>query len=106
MDVLKDKQLKGYDALSRYASIPFYYNTKDNKYIYGLCKQLSEDVDYSIHRLKPYDTLDSLALYYYGRPDFYWIIADFNRIQDPFMKLTDKFQSIKIPSISYIYYKE
>ena len=46
------------------------------------------------------DTLDSLALKYYGRPDLFWIIADFNRIQDPFIKLVDYFSIIKIPSLS------
>ena len=106
MDVLKDEQRKEYNALSRYASIPFYYNTQDNKYIYGLCKQLNDETNYSIHQIKDYDTLDSLALYYYGRPDYFWVIADFNRIQDPYLKLSKKYKEIKIPSISSIYFEE
>jgi len=105
MDVLKDKQTKSYPSLSRYSPIPYYYNTQDNKYIYGLTKQLGQGVDYVIHRVKSNDTLDSIALYYYGRPDYYWIVADFNRIQDPFINLIDKFETIKIPSISYIYFE-
>ena len=105
MDCLKEKQTRNYDSLSRYASIPFYYNTLDEKYIYGLTKQLSDKTEYIIHNVKPYDTLDSLALYYYGRPDFYWIIADFNRINDPFIELNEKFKEIKVPSVSYIYYE-
>lgn len=106
MDVLKDKQTKTYNALSRYSSIPFYYHTLDNKFIYGLTKQLSTDTDYTIHTVALNDTLDSLALKYYGRPDYYWIIADFNRIQDPMISLYAKYKTIKIPSISYIYYED
>ena len=106
MDVLKDKQVKSYPSLSRYSSIPFYYNTKDLKYIYGLTKQLGQDTDHIIHNVKPNDTLDSIALYYYGRPDYYWIIADFNRIQDAFIDLPSKFKTIKVPSISYIYFED
>ena len=105
MDVLKDKQTRTSDSLSRYSSIPFYYNTKDNKYIYGLTKQLGQNVDYVVHNVKPSDTLDSIALFYYGRPDYYWIVADFNRIQNPFIDLSEKFKTIKVPSISYIYYE-
>lgn len=105
MDVLKDKQTKSYDSLSRYSSIPFYYNTKDDKYIYGLTKQLGQNVDYVVHNVKPNDTLDSLALFYYGRPDYYWIVADFNKIQNPFIDLSERFKTIKVPSISYIYYE-
>lgn len=104
MNVLKDKQMRNYTSLSRYANIPYYYNTLDDKYMYGLCQQLSEDSEYSIHTLKPNDTPDSLALYYYGRPDYYWAILDFNRIQDPYIDLYNKFKTIKIPSISYIHF--
>ncbi len=105
MDVLKDKQTKSYPSLSRYSSIPYYYNTQDNKYIYGLTKQLGQNTDYVVHRVKPNDTLDSIALYYYGRPDYYWIIADFNQV-NPFINLIDKFETIKVPSISYIYFED
>ena len=104
MDILKDKQTKDYDALSRYASRPFYYNTRDNKYIYGIGKHLSENTPFVVHKVKPMDTLDSLALFYYGRPDYYWILADFNRV-DPFTNLYKTTKSIKIPSISSIYYE-
>lgn len=106
MDVLKDKQTRTYDSLSRYSSIPFYYNTLDNKYIYGLTKQLGDDVDYIVHNVRANDSLDSIALYYYGRPDYYWIVADFNKIQNPFINLSEKFKTIKVPSISYIYFKD
>ena len=104
-DVLKDKQTRDYNSgLSRYASIPFYYDTSREVYIYGMAKHLSTNTQYTIHTLKPYDTLESLAQYYYGRPDYYWIIADFNRLP-PFINLYVELTIVKIPSISYIYFE-
>ena len=106
MDVLKDKQVRSYPSLSRYSTVPFYYNTQDLKYVSGLTKQLGQDTDYVVHKVKPNDTLDSIALFYYGRPDYFWIIADFNRITDAFIDLPSKFETIKVPSISYIYFED
>lgn len=106
MDILKDKQTKSYDYISRYAGIPFYYNIKDNKYIYGLTKQLDDTTNYVIHNVIPTDNLDYLSNYYYGRPDYYWVIAEFNYIQDPFIKLSEHFDIIKIPAINEINYKD
>lgn len=71
MDILKDKQYKDYDYLSRYGVFPFYYNTVDNKYIYGVTSHLEENSAYVLHQIKDFDTLDSLAFKYYGRPDYY-----------------------------------
>lgn len=105
MDVLKEKQLKNYDYLSRYATFPFYYNSNDNKYIYGITSQLSKENQFVAHKVKQTDTLESLALDYYGRPDFYWIIADFNRICDPFIKLFGNVEIINIPTLSNIEFK-
>ena len=106
MDVLKDKQTKNYDYISRYSGLYFYYNTLDDKYIYGLGNQMKTDVQCIVHYVEPNDDLDYLANKYYGRPDFFWIIADFNRIRDPFVKLSDHYVTLKIPSISDIGYKE
>ena len=102
---LIDKQTRTYSALSRYSTTSFYYDTYEDKYVYGLTRPLANDSSYTLHTLKPEDTLDSLALFYYGRPDYFWVIANFNRILDPFEKLTKNRKTIKIPSISYIYYK-
>jgi nucleoid-associated protein YgaU len=99
MDVLTNKQTKTYDHISRYSSFPFYYNTKDKKYIYGTTGQLSQDVEYVAYNVVQGDTLDSLSLKYYGRPDLYWVIADFNRIQDPLEKLPS---IVNIPTLSNI----
>ena len=105
MDILSDKTVRSYDYTSRYAPFPFYYNTWDNKYVYGLTNQLSEDAEYVLHKVVDTDTLDKLAYKYYGRPDLYWIIADFNRIQDSYTKLFGNFKTIKIPALSGIRYK-
>ena len=102
MDVLKDEQKREYDYISRYASFPFYYNTQDDKYIYGTTSQLSTGVAFVEHKVRQWDTLDSIAFYYYGRPDLYWVVADFNRIQDPFEPLFGKHQSLKVPQLSNI----
>lgn len=106
MDVLINKQKRtDYDALSRYTPFDYYYHTKDDKFVYGLTGHLSLNTEYVAHALKPYDTLNSLALKYYGRPDYFWIIADFNRIRDPFEKLMDKFTVINIPSLGQVYFE-
>ena len=106
MNILKNKSYRTYDYTSRYWTYPYYYNTLDKKYIYGITGQLSDETEYTLHYVTDKDTLDSLALYYYGRPDLYWIIADFNRIQDPYINLFEKYNYIYIPSLSGVKYKK
>ena len=101
MDVLKDESKRAYPYISRYAPFPYYYNIKDGKYVYGLTSRLSDDCTYALHTVKESDTLDSLSEHYYGRPDLYWIIADFNKIVDVIdTKLFNKYKTLKIPSMS------
>ena len=102
MNVLKDKSSKTYLYPSRYATLPYYYNTLDKKYMYGISKNLNTNTDYVLHNLVDSDSLDSLALKYYGRPDLFWVIADFNNLNDSYIKLVDKMSSIKIPALSGI----
>ena len=102
MNVLKDKSSKTYLYTSRYATLPYYYNILDKKYMYGISKNLNTNTDYVLHNLVDSDSLDSLALKYYGRPDLFWVIADFNNLNDPYIRLVDKMSSIKIPSLSGI----
>ena len=104
-DVLKDKQMIQYDYISRYASFPIYYNTEDNKYVYGITSQLNQNVPYVEVKVHQGDNLDNLAEYYYGRPDYYWIIADFNRIQDPLIELYGKYETLKVPVLSNIVFE-
>lgn len=81
---------------------PTYYHTVDKKSFYGLSSHLlTENTKFVTHKVKQNDTLDSLALYYYNNPTYYWIIADFNRIRDPYNKL-EIGQLLKIPTFSNI----
>lgn len=101
-DVLTNKQTKDYNYTSRYTTFPIYYNTKDKKYMYGLTSQLRDDIAYVECKIEPGDNFDNLAEHYYGRPDYYWVIADFNRIQDPLIELYGNYETIKIPVFSSI----
>lgn len=102
MEVLTKKQYKEYDRVSRYSVFPYYYNRLDEKYIYGITAQLKKDnTPYVVHTVKLNDTLDSLSLYYYGNPLYYWIIADFNNIQDPYINL-EVGQKLNIPTFNSI----
>ena len=104
-DVLRDKQFREYKKLSRYSGVPYYYNVNDNKYIYGIGTNLKDTTAFKIHKIVEGDSLDSLALYYYNNPTYFWIIADFNRIQDPFVEL-EVGSRIKIPTFSSIQFEE
>ena len=39
--------------------------------MYGISKNLNTNTDYVLHNLVDSDSLDSLALKYYGRPDLF-----------------------------------
>lgn len=101
MDIAIDKSYQTFNKFSRYQQFPIYYNVLDDKYFGGATTWLSDKTSYIIHKVEIPDTLDSLAYQYYGNPTFYWIIADFNRIHDPFKKL-ETGTNIKIPSFSEI----
>ena len=102
MDVLTKKSYESGDYLYRYSTVPFYYHTIDEKYIYGLGSNMKKDTAYVLHKIKQGDTLDNLALEYYNNPTLYWVIAYFNNIWDVFIDLTDYFTELKIPTITAI----
>lgn len=104
MDILESKFFKEFSTLNRYSRYPFYYNTVDEKYMGGITGHLVATTAYVTHVIDTGDTLDSLALYYYGNPTKYWIIADYNRLQDPFEEL-EVGSRIKIPSYSDIQFE-
>lgn len=102
VSVLINKKYKSYDRTSRYQVFPTYHHTIDEKRVYGLTSHLvTEDIKFIAHKVKNNDTLDSLALYYYNNPTYYWIIADFNRIRDPYEPL-ELGTILKIPTFSNI----
>lgn len=104
MNPLTKKQYKQYDRVSRYSPFPYYYNNVDKKYVYGVTANLYiGDTPFVAHTVKETDTWDSLALYYYNNPTYYWIICDFNRVTDPFVEPKCG-TVIKIPTFSAITY--
>ena len=104
-DILKDKQFVQYSYISRYATFPIYYNVEDDKYMYGITSQLNRNIPYVEVKIHQGDNLDNLSQYYYGRPDYYWIIADFNRIQDPLIELFGRYETLRIPVLSNIVFE-
>ena len=102
--MLINKQHKSYDRVSRYSPFPIYYDSDNNKYVHGVTAHLDVDqTPYVAHVVKDGDTLDSISLYYYNNPTYYWVIADFNRIQDPFKQLKVG-NTLNIPTFSAIHY--
>ena len=104
MDVLTDKQYRDYSYFSRYLSFPIYYNLQDSKYVYGTTSHINKNVTYVIYKAKKFDTWDSIALFYYNSPTYYWVLTDFNDIQDPFIEIKEG-QEIKIPTLNSILFR-
>lgn len=101
MNILTNKSYRTYNRVSRYGNFPYYYNVVDKKYVYGTTSHLDNTTNYSTYIIIKGDTLDSLALEFYNNPTLYWIIADFNRIQDPYLPLVIG-SYIKIPVLTSI----
>lgn len=104
MDRLINKAYREYDYVSRYSAFPYYYDTEDDKYIYGTTSYLDDTTAYSMYQVKKNDTYDSLALKFYNTPTLFWVICDFNRIQDPYT-LPQEGEYIKIPSLTSIAFR-
>ena len=104
-DILTRKQYRDFNKVCRYAGIPYYYNTRDERFMVGMATNLREDTPHRLHKVTDEDTLDSLALYYYNNPTYFWIIADYNRIQDPYAKLPIG-SKLKIPTFAAIEFEE
>lgn len=100
-DVLTNEFYKQFNSVNRYAQYPCYYNSLDKRYMGGITGWLNDNTPFTYHTIQPGDTLDSLALYYYSNATKYWIIADYNRIIDPYAKL-EVGSKIKIPSYADI----
>ena len=103
MSILQNKSYKEYSYTSRYTPFPYYYHTKDNKYVSGLTAYLDDTTVYTLYTVKQGDTFDSLALYFYNNPTLYWIICSFNHITDCYRELHEG-EKLKIPSIANIRY--
>ena len=107
MDTLKDKQYYVYDYKSRYINVPNYYDTLMDRNVAGIGSNMKKNISYYSHKIRDNDTLDSLALKYYNNPSYWWVIAYFNDIQDPFIPLTLIYKNsdikvIQIPAIASV----
>lgn len=99
--MLIEKSYKQYAYTSRYNSVPYYYDTDQEKYVYGISSYLDDSTPYMMHTVEQGDTLDNLALKYYSNPTLYWVICSYNRITNPYTELVAG-QKLKIPSLSTI----
>lgn len=106
MDILTNKKYITFDYICRYTGVPFYFNTQDKRETAGIGFNMTKETDWVAHKVKQEDSLDSLALTYYGNPTFWWVIAYFNDIQDSLIKLSEHYKIIKIPSITGINFED
>lgn len=100
-EILTQKTFKEYSYVSRYSVFPYYYNRLDEKYIYGITSQLKKDVNFVSYKVKQGDTPDSISLYYYNSPLYYWAILNFNDINDPYAELKEG-TILRIPTFTNI----
>ena len=96
---------KSYDRLSRYSNFPYYYNRKDNKYIYGTQRHLKNTTAYTGYVVRVNDTWDSISLNFYNNPTYFWIICDYNRIRDPY-SLPEVGETVRVPILSGIEFED
>ena len=101
MDILTNKSYRSYDYFCRYSSFPYYYNTEDEKYIYGTTAYLDDSTPYTLYKVQKTDTWDSMALKFYNSPTFFWILCDFNRVQNPY-EMPEVGTLIKVPALTNI----
>lgn len=102
MDTLINKHIAHTGYLSRYNTVPIYYDTLEDRKVYGIGQSLDKDVPYVTHKVTEKDTLDSIALKYYNNPTYWWIIAYFNELADAFECLFPKYKVLQIPNIANI----
>lgn len=95
----EEKGLKSYSYMSRYSSVPVMGDSANGKQYHGTVKWINPELSYNIYKCGVHDTLEKIALNLYGNPQYWWIIADFNRIIDPFAELEEG-RELKIISMS------
>ena len=78
---------KEYGYLSRYASVPLMAD-KQGKTYHGVVKWLKDNAT-NTYVCEQGDTLQRIAYKQYGSPILWWVVADINRIVDPFVTLEE-----------------
>ena len=102
---LVDKSYLEYRKISRYSNFPYYFNKTDGKYVGGTTNNLDDNTEFIYYTVQAGDSYDSIALKYYDSPLYYWIICDFNRIEDCLEK-PKVGTRIKVPTFSALRYKK
>ena len=102
MDTLRSKQYASFNYLSRHINTPYYFDTLTGREVFGIGTNMKNNTEYFTHKVTSRDTLEALALKYYNNPTYWWVIAYFNDIPDAFIKLSAKYNTLKIPSISSV----
>ena len=104
MEVLDNKQYKTFNQFSRYQNVPYYFHRIDKKYVSGTTTHIDKNTPFILYKTKLNDNLDTIALSFYNNPTYYWIIADFNNIQNPFTTFGID-EELKIPIFNEITFK-
>jgi hypothetical protein len=104
-DVLTNKQSPDYPKLSRYNNFYTYLHEIDNKTFYGKTAWLNPNTQYALHTVAQGEDLPKIALMYYNDSMKYWVIADFNRICNPF-EILKVGQQLKIPALGSIEFEQ
>ena len=95
---------KTYDYIGRYESFPYFFDSKNNKYYYGITSYLDTNTNYVLYEVKKGDSYDSIALDHYGSPLFYWVILDYNRVLDA-LEPPQPGTRLMLPSLNSITFK-
>lgn len=98
MDILTNKTVKTSNYYSRYNGFDYYYNKLDKRNQMSTSKWLNQNNDFQSYLVKEGDTYDSIALWFYNNPTYYWIICDFNRVLNPFIAPTPG-EILRIPAM-------
>jgi len=88
------------DILARNGYLSFSRILQDYNVLTQVFEKSFYNMPYTIRRLVESDRLDNLANDAYGDPDFWWLLAKYNKIIDP-MDISNLIE-IKIPLETYI----
>ena len=94
MDTLINKHIAHTGYLSRYNTVPIYYDTLEDRKVYGIGQSLDKDVPYVTHKVTEKDTLWNLSLKYNVQVE---VLAEENNMEiDDILRIGSE---IKVPII-------
>jgi hypothetical protein len=83
---VQDMGFKEYPHLSRYATVRV-FRDREGQLFHGSVMWTRDDLPFTLYEVKQGDTIEKIANEQFGNPTYSWIIADANRIVDPFLPL-------------------